>query len=300
MKNARVMAGLAAAGMTLAGLGGAAFGQVDRVQNSRESGWGPGQWMAQAMADVIDMARVAAERSNYGLDRDRVSLLGGFFDEGSSGTMIWTFDRGERVLFIGGGDEDANDIDLRLVRVSDGYEVAKDVSVRRSAMLEVVIPSDGRYRLEMDLYDADAPSFCSVALLVRGDRPTPMSHLTRSTGQFLAAGRHFSENGLPTQFEKNEWSLFGTSLAGGESVEISGLDIPGGDDTIVAVSHDTEAFDLDMRLMNKDRATLDSDTLADGIPIVSTPYGVNDAIVAVWRADSGRDEAFCVFGILDH
>lgn len=261
--------------------------------------WAPGVWMAQALDNIVSKAEAYALGTDlqFGLDRDRVCLLGGFMEEGQTLSFSWTFEAGERIVMIGGGDTDVVDLDLSITRKGSEVVLDEDTLIDATPILDYTIPTAGKYTVHMELYSSTAPSFCGLSLMREGDRPFDLDAIVTAASSFLVLGAEFNQKidgGL--SFPENQWSIFGGVLSPNESSVVEYFDFSDASYAVFGVSQDIERYDLDIALSDDAGTELEADRALDGWPFVVAPR--NAQVSVEINQSGGTSDAFGVFGIL--
>ena len=183
----------------------------------------------------------------------KIALAGGyqFLDIGPLfGTLLRagqrveeTFElrQGQQYVFLAGGDDDANDVDLYLYDAS-GNLVVKDSHRDRSALMQFRAPRTARYRVVLSV-DKSGPrgAFCAMSVLTR-DRShsfemraeSLLDTLVRLEASFLILEKALRENlnqDLHLQFHSgnNTWLLMGAILNHKSSVSSDPKRFPSGE-----------------------------------------------------------------------
>lgn len=236
----------------------------------RAEDWGPGHFMRQALETVIDTATDIWRDTGEDLDNRGVSLLGAFLEDGEEVSWITTLYSGEEYVFVGGGDEDVNDLDIS-VYDDDGDLVNEDVLEDNYPIVRVAVRRTARYKITLDLYDADRGSFCAMAILRDGAPTIPLDRIEEAMDRYLEMAERvndLSDEGADFHDEDNQWALFGAILDEDESTSISGLSLESRNHLILAAGDD-RADDVDLFLYDDDDDLLVEDTETDSTPVIS-------------------------------
>lgn len=91
----------------------------------------------------------------------------GALNDGGSEYVGVTLNAGREYLMVGVCDGDCSDMDLRLFSPA-GNEIARDVAVDDTPVLQFVAPSSGSYRVRVEMADCNVnPCYYGVALYAR-------------------------------------------------------------------------------------------------------------------------------------
>lgn len=246
---------------TGAGLAMPAFGQLSSADvELRAVEWTPGRYMRQAVEDVFATARRVAIAEEYGLSEAGNCLLGAFVEPGATVSMNFELKAGEEYFFIGGGDEDVEDLDMTLVD-KDGNEVGEDRLPDAVPIVRYTPDADGVFTMNIELASADVQSFCAVIVLRKGAPNHPLEQmqaaLVRSVRQAEAMGSGEAE-GSRYLAVANRWALLGSLLQAGQVTTITNVSAEGRKLGFSAVGDDN-VKDVSLRLLSRG-TQLDADT----------------------------------------
>jgi hypothetical protein len=277
-----------------------AFGQLSSADvELRSIEWTPGRFMRQAVEDVFSTARRVAITEEYGLSEAGNCLLGAFVEPGGTVSMNFELKAGEEYFFIGGGDEDVEDLDMTLVD-KDGTEVGEDRLPDAVPIVRYTPDADGVFTMNIELASADVQSFCAVIVLRKGAPNHPLEQmqgaLVRSVRQAEAMGQGQAE-GSKYLDVANRWALFGSLLEPGQVTTISNVSAEGRTLGFSAVGDD-RVKDINLRLMSRGNQ-IDAD--ADVAPSASLKRSTSkqesmDIELSVPKAD-GR--ALVILSVLE-
>jgi hypothetical protein len=233
--------------------------------------FGPGAAMMQAIGKVVRAGNTVTQRYGSRIGwHDGVAVLGAFVQPGRSSSFRFPLRAGEVYSFIGGGDDDARDVDIT-VTDDTGRSVATDTDTSADPVVVFRAPRDGAYTVKLELYDAPVASFLALAVLT--DSPNRytvpidivVSAMTKSLVQAAYLDR--SRGGARYHDADNQWAIFGQVLRQGESMRISNLTMDGRNHTIVAAGDET-AQDIDLFVRRSGRL-IGADEDKDPIPMVT-------------------------------
>jgi len=255
---------------------------------TQSSNWAPGDWMKQSLVDGLSKAAAASELSGYGFMRGSFCVLGAMIEEHGDARMIYHLDAGQRVLFIGGADNDARDIDITVYNEDTGVLVARDRETDRTPVVEFTVPSSGRYRVELDLYDSTAPSFCTLMALEAGQLKFNMNEVALALDSLIdtagaASGRH---SGVDYAMSETGWSLYGVLLDGRGSHGVTNVS-SGRESAVIVGTTGRSGDDLDLVLLNDSSREIDADRERDNLPVISRAEGLSQHTIRLVNAGSG-------------
>ena len=182
----------------------------------------PGVPMAAAVARVLGGAVAAEQKTNLGFDWG-VTFMGALLQPKSFINWRMQLEAGMRYAFLGGGDNNAVDVDLAVVD-AEGRILARDQLADAKPVVAFTPSQTGVYIVRMTLTQAPRPSFCALAILRQGGFTVPVKNLTTSLQKIMAAGRLASQRAsVRFHEEPNQWALFGAVLRPGDTTTVSGL-----------------------------------------------------------------------------
>jgi hypothetical protein len=248
--------------------------RIDRgATTSDESAQSSDPWlfMAQAVGAVVRVGHEVAQQSTALGWYENVSVLGAFVRVGQSSSFRLPLRAGEIYAFVGGGDNDATDVDL-LVKDSTGQVLARDRLANATPSVVFSPPTSGSYSITVDLYSATTSgSFVALAVLSNGPRrySVPLDNLVSAFMKGLAQAALLSEAGGIRWYHEgsNQWAMFGQVVEQGDSMRIQQLTMDERLHAVVAAGDDT-AQDLDLFLRRQGRM-LKSDDDLDATPMLS-------------------------------
>lgn len=265
--------------------------------------WGPGKYMAQALAEMMVAARYVSDDSDMGLDSG-ICLLGAYLKPGASYAVTRELEAGVEYALIAGGDEDCQDVDL-VILDSDGGKLAEDTETTRLAVTRFKAPRKTTAVIRMTLYAAKRDAFCSFCVLRSGGYDVPVENLTKAGDRFMGLAERTAElaqkDGLFARFlaEENQAAVFGTILTdrrGWSSITSLNLsDKP----AILLAAGDTQVEDIDLQLLNSAGSVLDKDEERDATPVILySPHRGAKYELRVINAASTDKPTFVIFGAL--
>jgi len=232
--------------------------------------WSPGTYMAQAVERVLDGAGIATKDTEYGFIDGQFCVLGAYLPKEQTVSMSFKLKAGTSYMFIGGGDDDANDVDLYLKNAA-GTTLARDEEEDATPIVAFEPTTSGSYSLVLNLQNSDTKaSFCALVALQEGGFEVPVSNLDAATKSCLEFCAIVSEKMGSASFHQKtgEWALYGGLLKSGSSNTISGLDFEAASHAIVATGDDNTT-NIDLALLDANGATVEEDIAKDATPIVT-------------------------------
>lgn len=264
--------------------------------------WSPGEYMAQSLDECFALAdEYQADGFGYAAD---VSLVGTYMYAGDSYGMTKSLARNQNYVIIAVGDEDALDVDLRVID-SRGEVIAEDIETDPIAILDFNAGRGGECTIEMELYEADAPSYMCFVILEEDGFAMPIGDLQIAMDEMLdmceSANNGANAEGGALQFNDgdNQAVLFGALLEGQESTMLTNLSFGSGEMMAVAAG-DSDVEDIDLVLYDTRNRELAADRLVDSYPVInhrtSSRRSYNLEILNAAAADSVP--TYCIVGLL--
>jgi type 1 fimbria pilin len=226
-----------------------------------------GLYMIQAIDRVFENSSYLEQNSDFGFDYN-TCLLGAFVTKSETVSYSTTLRGGYEYAIIGGGDDDATDVDI-YVYDSDDNLIIKDSETDRTPIVRFTPESGEVYTIQLKLYDATANgSFCVMSILREGGYTVPKSNLTTASRNSYDWWVN-AENELDVRFHDkgNQWCMFGALLKEGASCQINKIDL-GTTDVIMIGTSDNNAEDIDLCITDNSQNSLKCDTKSDNYPIV--------------------------------
>jgi len=270
---------------------------VALAQDETDERWEPGVYMGQAMTAVFSGIERMTRDSDLGLV-DGVSVFATFLPAGKAVELSTTLEEGKSYCIVGGGDEDCVDLDIS-VSGPEGEPVATDMLKDASPVVSFVAEASGMHTLRMELYEANVPSFCAMAILAEDGWTCPPESMDQALTRFVHTCEGMSkERTLSFHDEPNQWCLYCGIIESGSALRMSTITLEEGSHTFVAAGDD-DMRDLDLYLLDGNDATLASDDRVDDVPIVTHQGATaSDYQLRAVNADSAQP-SFVVFAILD-
>ncbi len=273
------------------------------LASSAHAQWAEDQYVEQSLTGCFDLADWFVENGDHGY-APGVSLVGSFMNPGERFSFELQLTDSTRYVIIAAGDEDANDVDLRIMD-NKGRVITEDTSTDPDAIIEFRSGRGGTHTVEVELYSADNDSFVSFVVLSEHGGYVPLSDLDLAATRMLDIWRVGSdladeERGV-LNFNRNENQpcLYGALLDGQELVAVTGLNFGQGEMLAVA-SGDSDATDIDLVLYDENTRELEADRNYDRDAVVShrTSSRRSYEVEMINAADEGTIPAFCIVGLL--
>ena len=257
-----------------------------------------GLYMVQALSRTFDKARYLQEQSSYGFD-DNICMLGAFVRKSESVKWSTTLRVGKKYVIVGGGDEDATDLDI-IVRNSIGQIVVNDTQTDNNPIVQFDVNSTGKYTIELKLYGCSTnASYVSMAIMRDGANRIPKQNLSTILTNLYSIWNDVNTV-YPLTFlpERNQWCVYGSVLEDGQKSTVTNVTMGRGT-TVVCARSDSNAQDIDICLQNGSSQNLKCDASADDRPAVvyeTTGYGTYG--VETKNYESSGKRAFIMTSVL--
>jgi type 1 fimbria pilin len=238
--------------------------------------------MTQAVVRIMGSVRAITDETEYGYDGADTCFMAGLCQVRQSITITRKFLPGERYALIGGGDDDAKDVDISILDES-GNEIEKDTETDATPVVLFSPTVEAHYTIRLTLYDSieSRSSFVALAVMAAGGYDVPVDNLVKAAGGLIEnCGVIAQEVGKAYFLESpNQVAVWGCLLAKNETLTLTQLNMGSGNRVITAAA-DTQAKDIDIYLLDGKQQQLKADTEADANPLViyqsdaSASYGV--------------------------
>ncbi|HEY1056284.1 MAG TPA: hypothetical protein VGE24_14155, partial [Emticicia sp.] len=170
--------------------------------------WTPGRYMRQAMTNTLVKSQIMTSSSSTLGYKEGLCFLGGYLTQSSELGWTLTLNAGTKYTFVGGGDSDAIDVDLRITN-SYGTTVVQDNQTDITPIVSITPTYTAQYTIYMKLYSCTTRgSFCALSILQNGGYNISTSRLDESIDNIMEMGSNIN-NRQNTYFISNQWSLFG-------------------------------------------------------------------------------------------
>jgi hypothetical protein len=229
--------------------------------------WRPGYYMKQSLDITLAKASIFEMASDYGY-ADGICFMGVYLEVGEDVGWGARLEGGTEYVFIGGGDEDATDIDIKILD-EYGNVIEEDVLEDNNPVVKFRPKKDGVYNVRLKLYECDASgSFCTMTIMEEYANSVPVSHLDEAVETVINYGAYVNEQ-FPVKFHDldNQWCLFGAIIPSGDYETITNMDL-GYEDHIFLSAGDETLNDADLFLMDEKDTVLEKDVEPDAIPAI--------------------------------
>ena len=229
--------------------------------------WRPGYYMKQALDITLAKASIFEMASNYGY-ADGICFMGAYLETGDDIGWGARLEAGTEYVFIGGGDEDATDIDIKVLD-DDGNVIVEDVLTDNNPVVKFTPKRSDVYNVRLKLYSCDASgSFCAMTIMEEYANSIPIDDLDEAVQSVISYGSYVNEQ-FPVKFHDldNQWALFGAVIPSGDYETITNMDL-GYEDHIFISAGDDGLNDADLFLMDETDTVLEKDVEPDAIPAV--------------------------------
>ncbi|HSN99883.1 MAG TPA: hypothetical protein VLS89_16415, partial [Candidatus Nanopelagicales bacterium] len=247
--------------------------------------WRPGLYMLQAVGKVTAAAHKVEQSTSLGFDRDHACILGAFVQTGKMQTMWQTFNAGTAYALLGGGEDNALDVDIAIADES-GKVLVSDTDDDATPIVQFKPAVAGRYEVRVGLAKSEASgSFVALAVMQDGGYTIPADRILQSFTSAMVYGANVSRkfsNGVVFH-ENGDWAFFGTVLEPNQSNSFGGIDVAS--KSIALATGDESSRDLDIEAKDGTSGQVVAfDRDKDAIPNVILPPG--NYKVAVQNAQS--------------
>jgi hypothetical protein len=215
-----------------------------------DGSWAPGKFMIQAVGRVADAAKNIEAKSNIGFDVDHACLLGAYLMKGKSIDIVQSFKAGRQYVLLGGGSDNAIDVDLGILDSNNKLIIA-DTDDDPSPMVKFKPVKDGNYTIRLALEKSKSNgNFVALAIMHEGGYNIPTKNFVASIGRAImnanAVSKKVGAKGMDLVFhEQGNWALYGTVLKPGEVSTFGGLTLVT-DPTIALAGADEDGTNIDL------------------------------------------------------
>lgn len=248
---------------------------VGLLANSQDDSipeWVPGRDLLVAVAEIVTAVAVNTEGTEYGYD-EGISVLGALLKPNRDVTIRRPLVAGTSYLFVGGGDEDVEDVDIHLIDLQ-GNEVGKDNKRDAGPVVSYTPSQSGMYDIRLRLYKASVECFCILVILQKGGYDVPLGNLAIAVGKTVACWTQIAilaeEGGFHD--EPNQWTLYGTILNPKRDITVTNLTVETRKHMIFATGDDN-AEDIDIFLLDDKGQILASDEEPNSVPAIEYRTG---------------------------
>lgn len=192
----------------------------------------------QAVTRVMRAAQKVVAKTPYNFDAG-VCFGVAVVRRGDFITTTYPLQKGVTYVFFGGGDANAQNIDLQLSDANNRV-LAKDVAADAIPAVQYVPKYTGSYRLTMRLKKSrSATSFCSIIVMRKtGGYSLPISTLREAAKPSAQMPAEMKQVGDLLRFHRvrNEFAIYGAVLKQGDATKLGGLKFESGNHIIGAFS----------------------------------------------------------------
>ncbi|MFT3773087.1 MAG: hypothetical protein QM820_47510 [Minicystis sp.] len=233
--------------------------------------WIPGKYMLQAVGHVADAAKNIESKTNFGFDIDHACLLGAYIRAGKSIDIVQSFKAGRQYVLVGGGSENAIDVDLGVLEGST--LLASDTDDDPTPVVKFKAPRDGNYTIRLALEKSKANgNFVALAIMHEGGYTIPTKSIVSSIGRAImnagAVAKKVNSKGGDLVFhESDNWSFYGTVLKPHEVSSFGGLTLVT-NPTIALAGADDDGRNIDLFIKDRSGSVVAKDDEPDANPVV--------------------------------
>jgi len=236
--------------------------------------FGDGLAFVKAIALTLARASVLESNSSFGFTYG-TCLLGAFIRESNFVKFNMTLQAGAEYALIGGGDDDATDIDI-VVKNSAGMVVVEDRGIDNNPVVRWRAGTTGTYTFQLTLHSCAANgSFCAMTIMKQYANTLPTSNMSTALANSYRMWRT-TENLLNIKFhdKQNQWCLFGNILSPNDNQTVTNLDMGTLSHVLISAA-DNNARDIDLCITNNQGQALECDQADDPRPVVQ--YNTNNS-----------------------
>lgn len=266
---------------------------LSAAENAQAQNWATGKFLKQAMTRVTSNVGTANKLVGYGYN-DGISILGAWVDAGDSISFHLPLDAGVNYMFLGSGDNDAEDVDLAILD-NNGQIAASDTTTDADAVLGFTPQRTGQYTLRLTLYKArqNFPCVCVAVVLKRNGWNVPLRNLDTATDSLTGLLGNLDQQlgqknnrKIDLRRARNQWALYGAVLRQGEESTVTNLNLGLGDRLFVGVG-DRQATDIDLFLQDNNNRVLKEDVRLDATPWIlhRANGGLNNIRIRNYRSN---------------
>lgn len=281
----------------------AAFSTLFLSLRDARADWTPGHYMAQSLDTCFNAADRFLGETEYGY-APQISLVGTYMSEGDIYPLIKNFEQNENYVIIAAGDEDATDVDVRLLD-GNGNLIVEDVETDALAIIEFNVRRAGQFRIEVELFEAEQPSFVSFVILQEGGWYIPRREFDIAKEAMFGMCENANE-GAETedgyvQFNDvpGQATLFGGLLGGEEGTTLTNLQF-GNSDVLIVAAGDSDVEDIDLTLLDGRNRELTADRLPDANPVLTYRTSSRERYNVDITSEGAQESVptYCIVGLL--
>ncbi|HET6253321.1 MAG TPA: hypothetical protein VFE32_04580 [Puia sp.] len=207
--------------------------------------------MKQATTRTLSTAKyIEAQSSTLGF-RNGLCFIGTLLKaHGGASTINVTLTGGTSYAFIGGGDDDVTDIDIKISNTG-GTILAQDTKNDNYPVVEFTPEYSGTYEIKL-LNWSPTLAFCAVAILEEGGVGLPVDNIGDAVEKIFRMCRSINNQTTSKVWfldEDNQWCFYGYVLGNSDNRTVSNIKMGGGVRYVMAAADDN-AGDIDACIMN--------------------------------------------------
>jgi len=268
--------------------------------------WIPGKRMNVAVTRMLGKAKAIMEKNDELYFADDTCLFAGFIADKESMTMTRTLVGGETYVFLGGGDNNAKDVDLELYNSNDD-RVQEDTEDDPNPVIKFTPKKSGVYAIKMILQeskDGKSGSFTALVIMSTKGYNVPIDNLSKALGTLSTRAESICEKveGMEKDLYFNSGggaiALFGAVIPKGSDLTISKMNLKQSEFVAIA-SADATSKDIDLYVLDADNKVFKKDEDEDSVPVIpfTVAKGGSRAGLRVKNTDS-KGPSFCMFALL--
>lgn len=268
--------------------------------------WVPGKRMNTAVTRMLGKAKDIMEKTEDLYFADDTCLFAGFIADKESMTLTRRLVGGETYVFLGGGDNNAKDVDLELYNSNDD-RIEEDTEDDPNPVIKFKPKKDGVYAIKMTLQeskDGKSGSFTALVVMSTKGYNVPIDNLGKALGTLSARADSIStkvegmDKDVYFNSGKGAIALFGAVIPKGSDLTISKMNLPAGEFVAIA-SADATAKDIDLYVLDSENKVHKKDEDEDTVPVIpfTVAKGGSRAGLRVKNTES-KGPSFCMFALL--
>jgi hypothetical protein len=238
-------------------------------------------YLAEAFVATTKNAATANNLAGFGYN-EGISILGAWLKTGKNVGFDTQLTGGVQYLFLAGGDNDAQDVDLEIFDAK-GNRLASDGRATPDASVLFTPRATATYTLRLTLVKSkrNVPCVCVATILRKGGLNVALNNLNEAAGNLAAVLniadqvlRHKTKKRLDLYHADNQWSIFGSVLDKGQETTVTKVSLGNGHRLFIGVG-DKQA-DVDLFLLDKTDKVVQQDTRGDRIAILGRDPTLDD------------------------
>lgn len=244
--------------------------------------WVPGKYMRQATNRALSTAAYLEKQSSTFGMADGLCFLGALLKKnGGYSEFNLYLSSSSTYLFVGGGDDDASDIDIS-IKNSAGTTLASDSKNDNYPVVRFTPGYSGTYTIRLLNYSSSL-AFCALTILKTGGYTMNTSNISDAADRiFTVCNNINNRESRDVIFHNydNQWCFYGYYISQGEDQAVTNINM-GYENHYFIASSDYRASDIDLCLMNNNASSsIKCDVESDATPVVnyvtysSSNYGI--------------------------